>query len=361
MFTESGIFTYDVNDRKTVNIRGNLGARTAGILRGVPGVEVVFEAASQGPPGDAEVVYADQQATVKVEAKQRVNAAAAWHLVHQVKSSPERPLLLVASTTTAKAREILTDNGISVVDGQGYAHIELPPLLVHVQSDRRKESPSKTSPPTKLRGKAGLAAQALLLHPEREWTIQALSAKAGIAASFAHRVFSRLEEEGVVRAEGRGPSKFRKVVDPTALFDLWSEEQEPPSTRTPAYMLAQGPRQLLENLAQSFSDYEMDYAITGPAAASVLAPFATAIPVVEVWVPARAGSKELHTAAGAEQVAQGHNVIFLQGPDDTPLAFREEVDGTSLANRFRLHSDLLTNPRRGREQADRLREEVIGF
>jgi hypothetical protein len=32
-----------------------------------------------------------------------------------------------------------------------------------------------------------------------------------------------------------------------------------------------------------------------------------------------------------------------------------------VVNRFRLYVDLLDDPRRGREQADNLRREVIGF
>ena len=47
--------------------------------------------------------------------------------------------------------------------------------------------------------------------------------------------------------------------------------------------------------------------------------------------------------------------------DDTPLAFREKAKGLWVANRFRLYGDLRSDPRRGREQADHLRQEVIGF
>ena len=71
--------------------------------------------------------------------------------------------------------------------------------------------------------------------------------------------------------------------------------------------------------------------------------------------------ERLFESAGAEPVADGQNVIFLQAKDDTPLAFREQANGLWVANRFRLYSDLRRDPRRGREQADHLRREVIGF
>ena len=42
-------------------------------------------------------------------------------------------------------------------------------------------------------------------------------------------------------------------------------------------------------------------------------------------------------------------------------AFRKQVDGVWTANPFRLFFDLRQDPRRGREQAEQLRKEVIGF
>ena len=57
----------------------------------------------------------------------------------------------------------------------------------------------------------------------------------------------------------------------------------------------------------------------------------------------------------------GQNVVFLQAKDDTPLAFRQKVGNVWIANSFRLYADLRRDPRRGREQADHLRQAVIGF
>ncbi len=76
---------------------------------------------------------------------------------------------------------------------------------------------------------------------------------------------------------------------------------------------------------------------------------------------AAAAQRELCDAVGADQVSDGHNLVFLQAKGDTPLAFSERKEGLWLANRFRLYFDLRTNPRRGREQADNLRREIIGF
>jgi hypothetical protein len=78
-------------------------------------------------------------------------------------------------------------------------------------------------------------------------------------------------------------------------------------------------------------------------------------------VAATAAPEQLYEGTQAERVTNGHNIVFLQAKDDTPLAFREKANGLWVANRFRLYADLRNDPRRGREQADHLRREVIRF
>ena len=177
----------------------------------------------------------------------------------------------------------------------------------------------------------------------------------------AHRVLDRLAAEGLVVAEGVGPHRVRRVTNPAALLDLWAEEDTHRPARSLGYLLAQSPQQLIGDLGHNLNRSGLSYALTGAAAASLVAPFITAIPVAEVWVTATVMPERLFESAGAEPVADGQNVIFLQAKDDTPLAFREQANGLWVANRFRLYSDLRRDPRRGREQADHLRREVIGF
>jgi hypothetical protein len=63
----------------------------------------------------------------------------------------------------------------------------------------------------------------------------------------------------------------------------------------------------------------------------------------------------------AEQVGTGANLVLSQVPGDLPLAFRQEQDRVWMVNTMRLYYDLRQDPHRGREQADRLRMEVIGL
>jgi len=344
-----------------VSIGGAFGAEELRILREIPGLTVVADRTPRERDTGATLRFHGSRTPVAVERKRRANAATAWQLVELAKARPDTPLLLVAGQTTAKAREILEDHGIAVVDGLGNVHIELPGLLFHLEGRRRPRGAGATAPPTRLRGKAGLVAQALLLRPERAWQVKDLAQEIQVSAALAHRVLTRLEAEGILAVEGAGPSRVRRVTNPTALIDLWAEENVERPTRTLAHLLAQTPQRLVRELGLGLGRSRIDYALTGAAAGSLVAPFITAVPVVEVWVQATAAVEQICDAAGADRVADGHNVVFLQAKDDAPLAFREQVHDLWVVNRFRLYVDLRRDPRRGPEQAEHLRREVIGF
>lgn len=358
LFTGCGIFTNAVKKGTVMKIEASLEAEALRILRQIPGVSVVPQRRAGDRRPDAILHFAGRQARVAVEFKARANAATAWQLVASAAAHPRPRLLLIADRTTTEARAILEDHGIGVIDGLGNAHVELPGLLLHREGRRR---PRADHSPARLRGKAGVAAQALLLQPARAWRVQDLAEEAAVSTGLAHRVLARLEAEGIVAKEGAGPARVRRVVNRAALLDLWAEENVDEPMRTVGYLLAQTPRQLIEAVGANLERSRIDYALTGAAAASLVAPFVTAVPVAEVWVAAVAAAEDLYEAARADPVTEGPNVVFLQAKDDTPLAFREKARRLWVTNRFRLYADLRRDPRRGREQAEHFRREAIGL
>lgn len=344
-----------------MKIEGAFEARALDVLRRISGLTVQRRQPTGDRRADAVVAYRDARTAVVVEFRQNANAATAWQLVQQAQGHPERPLLLIAGKTTAEARRILEEHGVAVVDGLGNAHLELPGLLLHLEGRGRPAAAAAVEYPTRLAGKAGLAAQALLLDHERAWRVQDLAQAAGVSVGLAHRVLARLEKEGVVVSEGAGPRRRRRLIDPAALLDLWAEEHRDRFKQHTGYLLAQTDAQLTRLVGARLAEGEVDYALTEAAGASLVAPFVTTVPVITAWVPATIDPQELWRVTGARPVTDGHNVVFRQGDDDAALAFRRQCGELWVANVFRLYVDLLGDPRRGREQADNLRHEVIGF
>ena len=344
-----------------VKVEGEFEARALRILREIPGIVVPSKPAGETRrEADAVLRFGDERIPILVEVKRRANTAVAWQLVRHARERPGLPVLLIAEDTTSDARQILEDHGIAVVDGRGNAHFELPGLLIHVEG-RASIKTARDLPPARLAGKAGVIAQALLVHRERAWQVKDLADEAKVSTGLAHRVLVRLEREGIVAVEGTGPRRVRRVANATALLDLWAEENVERATRTTGHLLARTPQELIRLLGINLGRSGVDYALTGAGAASLIAAFITAVPVVQVWVSATAAAEELFDASSAAPVVEGQNIVFLQAKDDTPLVYREMKKDLWVANRFRVYADLRLDPRRGREQAQHLREEVIGF
>ena len=357
-FMIRAIFITVVKNKPTVKIGGRFAAEALRILRAIPGLDVIAEPDGLDRGVDALVMFAGTEACVAIEFKTRANAATAWRLVNVARHRPELPLVLVATETTADARRILSEHDIAFIDGLGNVLLELPGLLFHVMGTGR---PTRAPAPSRLSGKSGLVAQALLLDPERAWRIKDLTEKTAVSSGLAHRVLARLEVEGIVSTSGAGPHRTRTVTDPAALLDLWAEENIDKPVRTRGYVLAQTPRQLITDLGEGLGGAGVAYALTGVAAASIVAPFVTSIAVTEVWVAEATDPREFFDHTSVISVTDGHNVTFLQARADTPLAFRQQSGGLWIVNRFRLYADLRRDKRRGIEQADHLRREVIGF
>ena len=339
-----------------IKIGADFAARAIEVLRAIPELTVTV---SREPDArmDAVVRYGDMQTSVAVEFKTRVSSAGAHLIIHQARQV-NMPLVVVAAEMTGKARELLSDAGIGLVDGIGNVRLELPGLVMRIAGTARVHRPAV---PARLSGKSCLVAQAMLLATERAWHVSDLSERIGVSAGLVHRVLRRLEAEGVVDTEGAGPSKTRRLANPAALLDLWAEEHRDRPARRPAFMLAQTTDQMIGSLCRGLEAAGVDYALTGAAAVARIAPFISNVSVAEVWLESGVDALSVCEELGATPVEEGPNVVFLQEQDDGPLAFRTHEDGVWLANVFRLYVDVRRDPRRGREQSDHLRREVIGF
>ena len=297
-----------------------------------------------------------------VEQKRRVGAAEAWNVVRTLEQDAKRPAaLVVADRTTAVARRILADHGVGYVDGHGNAHLVYPGVYVHIETPRKQAEPRVVGE-LRLAGKAGIAAQALLLEPQREWRVTDLAERAAVSVGLAHAVLDRLERLKIVEAQGGQRARARTIADPAALLDLWTEENRDRGVRRlGAYLLPRRGADVVQGAEHALRARDVDHALTGVVAAALLAPFVTTLPAATFWVDAGFPGDELLNRLGAESADRGANLVLMQADDNLPLAFADERDGTRFANVFRIYLDALADPKRGREQAEHLRREVIGW
>ncbi|MYA81911.1 MAG: hypothetical protein F4155_08580 [Acidimicrobiales bacterium] len=333
-----------------------LEAEVLRILRDIPELRVQTDrAAVRG--ADAVIRGAGTQTPIAVEVKARVNAANVHQIIHHAQDA-SMPVVVIAREMTEGAREALAAQGVGTIDGLGNIRLELPGLLVRVDGTAPRP---RTKTRATLSGKSSLVAQAMLLDSGRSWHVADLAEHAGVSPALAHRVLQRLGDLEIVASQGAGPSKRRRLVEPSALFDLWVEEHRDRSRRYPAFMLASTTDDLAATVCRNLESAGVTYALTGAAAIARVAPILTSIPVVEVWLEGIADPATVCEEIGADQVTSGPNVVLQQERDDVPLAYRTQRDGVWLVNVCRLYIDVRRDPQRGSEQADHLRREAIGF
>ncbi|MCZ7664233.1 MAG: hypothetical protein M5U22_15470 [Thermoleophilia bacterium] len=211
-------------------------------------------------------------------------------------------------------------------------------------------------------GKAGVVAQALLLEPDRDWRVIDLAARAKVSLGSAHAVLARLEELGIMEAGGEQRAESRRVSNRTALLDTWAEENRDLGVRqVGAYVLPTREGDIALTIGRVLRQEKVVYALSGVAAAAMLAPLLTAVPVTTFWIDEAHPLEDVVVMLRAEVVESGANVLLRQAKNSTALAFSEERDNLHLANVFRIYYDARRDPRRGREQAEHFREEVIGW
>ena len=340
-----------------VKIAAPLEAWALSAVRAQPGFDAVIRA-------DAEITIEGRAHAIVVEAKRRVDAANAHAIVALARRTPKGwYFILVAGHTSEGARRILEANEIAYLDGRGNASIRFPGVFVRTGSFSANAVIVERQPVSaRLAGKAGLVVQALLLDRDRSWRVADVAMEAGVSAGLAHRVLARLEDATILAADGIGPRKVRRITNPEALLDLWAEEErERGARRTAAFVLARPGIRTAALLSERLAGAGIMHAITGIAAAAILAPALTSVPITHVRVTAAIPASDALNALEARQTEEGSNLVIVQGADDAELRFRHKVDGIWLAADTRIYLDSLRDPRRGKEQAQLFRESVLGI
>jgi hypothetical protein len=253
-----------------------------------------------------------------------------------------RAKTLVATTRLApRARVALRNAGISWIERDtGRCHLSGPGMLVDVeigpdpegQVDTKRGSRRRKLPPSLLRDKSGLLAEALLIRPHQQpITLTDLAATAGLSRGLVSRLLSRLTSLAILAAHGRAPRKHWVLRDPGALLDLWSdEERAEPEEVTTINAWSRTPGELMDRLGR-LGDAKLRYAVAGTAAANLHAPTLTVDPIPDIWVPANVPPAQVARLIGGELVESGANARLFQRSGDAALRYAQRLPATKRA------------------------------
>lgn len=302
-----------------------------------------------------------------VEEKSRLSMEGARTLVKLVEDESSR-VLVATRKLSDEARSVLKANDLSWVERDtGACRIKAPGIFVE-RSPAKEELESASSgaprPAPKLRGKAGVIAETLLLFFQKDdITVRDLANRAGASLGYASRVLKRLEQEAVVVSEGAHAHKRRQIADSAGLLDIWKDEEKADSwTRRSLYVWSQTTEDLYSRLLD-LTEAGIRWALGHTSAANRYVPTLTRQPDPEVWVPATVPMTEVAAVLDGELVESGSNLTVWLSADDSPLfhAGREEVgeDGDyPVVSRYRAYLEAYHRGGRSKDVATRLREEL---
>lgn len=274
---------------------------------------------------------------------------------------PDRVPMLIATSISPGAKEFLRHEGVGYFDSGGSLFIPAKGAYLYIDK-----------PPPKALAKAirnlysGRRAQVLhaLLNQHDVWVgVKDLAEQSHVSPATASQVLTKLERFDWLESEGQGPTKKRRLREPAALLDAWSQQvaTERPLSMRRFYVPGLRAEDLTDKLAQALEARGVDYAITHEVAAQRYAPFLSSVSQARCrLVPGTAADAAL-VDLNARPVAEGTNLFLIDVSSPDELLFRQKLNGVWLASPIQVYLDLLRGEGRAKDLAAHLRRERIGF
>ncbi len=288
---------------------------------------------------DVEIVHDSPQTVLITEdavCRVRLELVEADEIGERVRAERDDEVLLVVNAVLDDdAAAMLEDAGLRYIDATGRHW-----LRDWARTKRAGETTATVKGKRRLYPASVRLAQLLADHPHEPWTERGLARRGQTTQTTAHKLLGRLEGEGLLEREGRGPSTQRRVRDPFALRS-WLARQARPRKVTRLTCFVENPEWPRKPVGRAL-------ALTGTAAAAAIGmPVLTREAIRTVRVSARPEELEdVPEALGGFRTERGFNLILIADPDR--LAFVDAAtrpDEWPLAPPSRIMLDLFLEPR----------------
>lgn len=265
------------------------------------------------------------------------------------------------------AISILKNHNANWADESGQARIVVPPSLFIV---RESAPEAKVEAPQTVRwSRSAIHIAELALHEGlAELHTGKLADRINWSASQVSKVLKMFDELGWTEQRGgkSGRATRRELVAPGALLESWSEyignqrRRKVLGHRTTKDLLRFAQMELADRLGRD----RADWALTTWAGLELTAPFATAVPVLHIYLSKNRFNMEIDEVmrtSGIRRVDEGARIEFWEA--DFPLIVQsgQPPAGVSVASTPRLYADLVALGGRGADAAQHLRETKLGF
>jgi len=270
---------------------------------------------------------------------------------------PKRNAILVARKMSPGARNTLSEAGVSWADETGAAEISIGTILVSRSGISEKTNYEiQHWTPTVF-----AVAEALLCGAKG--TQSAMQEATGLSAgSCANALRFLTDRELLISTEKRGPASARRVSDPRRLLDAYaaSVNEQPTGIKLQVAVTWQDVINGVAELGHRFDSHQVDWALTGGAAAAVIAPFISSVAQATVYVEAKSVAELKALSENLKlRPIEGGRLTLKPFPSSATLRLTTLEDhDLRIAPWPRVYADLVKEGVRGEEAAEHLYEVI---
>src|SRR5438445_8909030 len=255
-----------------------------------------------------------------------------------------------------QSARILKDNNLGYVDLPGNCYLAFENVLIE-KDGKRNVRPSTRPLRSLFAPRATRVVRVLLVEPARAWRLEELARAAQVSLGHTHNVVKRLQELAWVEHD---ESQRIRLGKPADLLESWCESYTYRANEIGSYAAPERvTRAFLSAIARAATAEGRRYAFTLNAGLSLVAP-SLRVPAVHCYL--EGDPAPVAAALGLRATAEGDGAVHFLAPYD-PGVFHAllEKGGLTVVCLPQLYADLLRYERRGREQAEHLRREAMGY
>ena len=291
---------------------------------------------------------------VKTSAEPRFLRQAIAQLQQFIEPSSASYGVILAPSISDRGGKICEESNVGYVDLTGNALIKFDGVFIKTSAQRgttRQRGRTKTIfAPVSTR-----LIRALLVEPKRAWKLKELAETVHMSIGQAYKVKQELLNHEFIEF---GQKRRLALKDPSGLLDAWREVYKY-ENNAPLSLFSLDKAAVLEEKIRQYCDTKkIGYALTLFSGAEKCAPFVRHSMTAFYF----AGDKEdLQKELDLKPVDSGANVFLLTPYDEGVFYGLQEVEGYQIVNAVQLYLDLYSYGGRGREQAEFIREKLLGF
>jgi hypothetical protein len=250
---------------------------------------------------------------------------------------------------------ILRKSDFGYIDLSGNCYLAFDNVLIEKEG-KRNTRPSTRPLKSLFAPRATRVARALLAEPQRAWRLDELARACSVSLGHAHNVVKHLADLAWVERDDHQRIRLSKAAD---LLETWCDSYRYHTNDIATYFSPERiTRRLMAEIVHLVQREGRRYAFTMHSGGSLVAT-KVRIPAIHCYL--EGDPAPIAAALGLRPAEREGTVHFLSPYDPGVFYGLLEKGGLKIVSLPQLYADLLHYEHRGREQAEHLRREAMGY